>query len=782
MAAAARPRRRARACRRRPRAPRSRRASSPSASRRASRRCSTALVPECGADRRRRRALHGRGVGGTARPHRRRRPRAALAARRRPPRATTTDSPRPRASRPLTLPLAPLEPAAALLLVVQLTEDAPLPAHVAAAIAQRSDGSPLFVTEMVRAMRAGADHDTLPESVEALMALQIDELASADRGVLRQASVIGVALHARRPDGRPGARRGRRATAILERLDGFLVADDDGGPRLPPRAAARRRLPRAVVPAPARRCTAASASRSSSRAGTDVADVAADLTHHFFEAGLWEKSLRYGLIAGSAARAVYANVDAAAVLDRAVAAGTSWRGARPEAVMLAAEALGDVRLSLGEFDRARAAFAIARAPRARRRRRARPAAAQGGRRRLPARRVRGRAAHPARPRSRCSRARAACPRRRSAPASRRWLGIITLWRGRPRESVDMADSVRSPMPSRSTPRRRSRTRSPASTWPTTRSATRGARPTARGRSSSTGSSAISSARAACSTTSARSPTSRAAGTRRSTSTARRSRPGIRRATRAASRWRASTSARSSRPRAGSTRPSRCCARPSGPAARPAALTDIAESLMETALLEARRGNLERALAQLEEARAPAREDRQPVGDAADRRAHRGGARARRRVRSRRGARGAHARARGRATRASALVLPVLNRVLGQAHLVAGRLDAAREALELAIAEANRVEHRYEEALALAALNRLGDAPSEAAARRDSALRAARDRRPAGRLGQPTRRLDRGLPRRHRVRRRLSRPRSSGRSRPCRRSSDRRVRRRTARGT
>ena len=61
-------------------------------------------------------------------------------------------------------------------------------------------------------------------------------------------------------------------------------------------------------------------------AGADVAGVAADLTHHFFEAGVWEKSLRYGLLAGSAARAVYANVDAAAVLDRAVAAGTRWRG------------------------------------------------------------------------------------------------------------------------------------------------------------------------------------------------------------------------------------------------------------------------------------------------------------------------------------------------------------------------------------------------------------------------------------------------------------------------
>ncbi len=64
---------------------------------------------------------------------------------------------------------------------------------------------------------------------------------------------------------------------------------------------------------------------------------------------------------------------------------------------------------------------------------------------------------------------------------------------------------------------------------------------------------------------------------------------------------------------------------------------------------------------------------------------------------------------------SALVRPVLNRVLGQAHLLAGRPDAAREALELAVADASRFEHRYEEALALDALSRLDGPPSEEAA-------------------------------------------------------------------
>ena len=133
---------------------------------------------------------------------------------------------------------------------------------------------------------------------------------------------------------------------------------------------------------------------------------------------------------------MYANVDAAAVLDRAVAAGTRWRGARPEAVMRAAEALGDVRLSLGEFDRARAAFAIARA------------------------RVRGDAVERARllrkeavvayrlgAYSRAQRilkvALAMLEGASSVPATAQrarieaWLGIITLWRGHPREAVEI---------------------------------------------------------------------------------------------------------------------------------------------------------------------------------------------------------------------------------------------------------------------------------------------------------------------------------------------------------
>jgi tetratricopeptide (TPR) repeat protein len=149
-----------------------------------------------------------------------------------------------------------------------------------------------------------------------------------------------------------------------------------------------------------------------------------------------------------------------------------------------------------------------------------------------------------------------------------------------------------------------------------------------------------------------------------------------------------------------------------------AITDIADSLMETALLDARRGDFAGAFAQLEEARALHEQTGNQAAtvliDA--------------RVAEALELGGEYDRAAELATRAlgraasderNALVLPVLSRVLGQAHLVAGRRDAARAALELAIAEANRVEHRYEEALALAAISRLGDASRETYSRRDT---------------------------------------------------------------
>ena len=612
------------------------------------------------------------------------------------------------------LPLEPLDAPAARLLAVQLTEDAPLPAHVVAAIAERSDGSPLFVTEMVGAMRAGADHDTLPESVEGLMALQIDELTSADRAVLRQASVMGARF----------TRAGliavleldeTRAEAILERLDGFLLADADGG--LSFRHGLLRDAAYHGLSFRRRRALHRRVGESLEfGADGDVSAVAGELTHHFFEAGVWEKSLRYGLVAGAKARAVYANVDAATVLDRAVAAGAKWRAARPEAVMLAAEALGDVRLSLGEFESARTAFVTAR------------------------RRVRGDPVERARllrkeaivahrlgafPRAIrvLTAAIAVLENVSSTPATAQrarieaLLGIITLWHGRPREAVEWlkraiadAESVDAKKAlahalagldlaynALGDARRATHSQKALEIY-----AELGDLVSQGGVLNNLGTIAYFEGRWNEALDLYRQALAAwdQAGDTRSVSMASfnigeilsaqgrldEAEPLLREAE------------RSSRAGGGAS--------------------DIAESMMETALLDARRGNVERALAQLEEARRLLEESgNRSATLLADARAAEalqlGG------EFDRAAELAAQTLARAAGVEGSALVRPVLNRVLGQAHLLAGRLDDARVALELAIDEANRVEHRYEEALALAAMTRLLDAPSEAAARRDA---------------------------------------------------------------
>jgi class 3 adenylate cyclase/tetratricopeptide (TPR) repeat protein len=328
--------------------------------------------------------------------------------------------------------LAPLPVDAAVLLVEQLTEDAPLSAHVTDAIAARSAGSPLFVTEMVGALRRGADLDTLPRSVEAMMAVQLDDLPAADRAVLRQASVLGArftrasfvqALELDEAD----------AEAMLTRLDRFLVADGEGGLRfrhgllrdaayhgLPFRR--RRQLHRRVADALER------------GAGSGTAAVADQLARHYFEAGAWEKALTYGLVAGRHAHAVYANVDAAALYGLAVTAGARRRTARSEAVVLAAEALGDVRLTLGELDAARSAYVTAR-------RRLRGDAVERARLLRKEATVEYRLGAYGEAQRILTRALALLADVSSVPAAMQrarieaWIGVVLYFRGRPRDAV-----------------------------------------------------------------------------------------------------------------------------------------------------------------------------------------------------------------------------------------------------------------------------------------------------------------------------------------------------------
>jgi class 3 adenylate cyclase len=87
--------------------------------------------------------------------------------------------------------LGPLAPEKAAELVDEATVDTPLPPHEAKALVARSGGNPLFLEELVRVGRGGGA-DSLPDTLEAVMAIQVDSLAPSDRRLLRYASVLGM--------------------------------------------------------------------------------------------------------------------------------------------------------------------------------------------------------------------------------------------------------------------------------------------------------------------------------------------------------------------------------------------------------------------------------------------------------------------------------------------------------------------------------------------------------------------------------------------------------------
>ena len=95
----------------------------------------------------------------------------------------------------VSIDLSPLSVDATIRLIETATAGEPLPSHVVRALAERSDGNPLFALELLHALRDEGSLDTLPQSVEGLITARIDRLAPDDRALLRQVSVLGGGFH-----------------------------------------------------------------------------------------------------------------------------------------------------------------------------------------------------------------------------------------------------------------------------------------------------------------------------------------------------------------------------------------------------------------------------------------------------------------------------------------------------------------------------------------------------------------------------------------------------------
>jgi class 3 adenylate cyclase/tetratricopeptide (TPR) repeat protein len=254
------------------------------------------------------------------------------------------------------LPLAGREAAA---LAAVASEETPRAPHELAALAERSGGNPLFLQELVAVSGRVEEVEALPETVEGLLAAEIDRLAAADRTVLRCAAVLGARFAPELLGAAVGAGPDVDQADLLERLGDFLVADPSGALRF--RHALVRDAAYEGLPYRRRRelhaRVGATIERSAGRAAGEQAEL---LSFHFHAAGRHDLSWQYSRLAGERARAKFANVEAAAFYRRAVESARYLTDARPTDLVEVLEALGDVSERAGMYRRAAAAYRDAR--------------------------------------------------------------------------------------------------------------------------------------------------------------------------------------------------------------------------------------------------------------------------------------------------------------------------------------------------------------------------------------------------------------------------------------
>jgi class 3 adenylate cyclase/tetratricopeptide (TPR) repeat protein len=254
------------------------------------------------------------------------------------------------------LALAPLPDEAAASLALSAAGDLALSEFQLETLTERAGGNPLFVRELIGASRAGAGADVLPESVETLLTSRIDRLDPADRLLLRYASVLGPRFDV-------GVLEEILVDELVEpgdlerwqRLSEFVERDSSESLRF------RHDLFRAMAYEGLsfrrrREIHGKVGAALEARAEGSTDEVAGLLSLHFLEGGELEKAWRYSVAAGRRAQTQYANVVAAELYERALAAAEQLAELPVAEVLPVLEALGDVATLFAGYERAEQAY------------------------------------------------------------------------------------------------------------------------------------------------------------------------------------------------------------------------------------------------------------------------------------------------------------------------------------------------------------------------------------------------------------------------------------------
>ena len=257
----------------------------------------------------------------------------------------------------LTLQLAPLAAEAVPAFIHTSLPDLNLAHHEIAAVTERAGGNPLFLRELLQIARTGDAAGEVPDSIEAVIAAQIDRLPARHRRLLRCVSVLGQTFSLELAAAVAGD--DLDGTDDWDGLDDFLAPS--GSQDLRFTHALLRDVAYEGLPFRRRRELHGRAGAAIvERAGQHADDQAELLSLHFFHAQHYEDAWRYSLCAAASARSKWANAEAAEFYRRALLASRHLRQLDPADIATAAEALGDVNERLGLFGAAAVAYTRAR--------------------------------------------------------------------------------------------------------------------------------------------------------------------------------------------------------------------------------------------------------------------------------------------------------------------------------------------------------------------------------------------------------------------------------------
>ena len=245
--------------------------------------------------------------------------------------------------------LEPLADAEVRELIHARTAAAPLRDDVVDSLVERSGGSPLFVEELLDALRATGSVGGLPTSLEGVVGTQIDALNPLARRVLRYVSVLGRSF-------RTSVARDLIATegiqlnaATRTALAEFLVSD--GEDRLRFYHAMVRDVAYSGLSFRQRRELHGRAGQLVLAGASDIDAVVDILAFHFYHSGDAERTWEFCVRAGDRNMGLYANPEAAVHFEHAVEVSKRLPLLSTDEIRDVHVKLGDVLERSGAFDR-----------------------------------------------------------------------------------------------------------------------------------------------------------------------------------------------------------------------------------------------------------------------------------------------------------------------------------------------------------------------------------------------------------------------------------------------